>query len=419
MSDDVEVRPITEDELSEWLRACNAGFMRPLARVSDETVAYRRKSVDPARTQGAFDPVTGRCVATFRSFAQEITAVGGAPVPADAIANVTVSPTHRRRGLLGRMMAADLAAAKERGDVVATLIPSEYGIYGRFGFGPATWITKWSVDVPRSGLDRRVPAPREGGRVDLVDGAQVRDLGPEFHDRFRTGRHGAINRDEHWWQRNTGQQVTAEYPWTEPFYALYRTPAGVVEGLVAYEVETRHNDAKQPAGAATVLALTASTPAAERALWHHVLSLDWVTTVHSGERAPDDLLPDLLPDPRAAAVTTRADWLWLRILDVVRALEARTYRGSGSLVLEVRDRAGYAAGRFRLDAGAGGARCVPTGERAQLSLDVAELSSLWLGGASAERFAALGRVAAEEEGADRVADALFGVSRSPWCPDIF
>ena len=130
----------------------------------------------------------GRCVATFRSFAQELTVVGGATVPSDAVTNVTVSPTHRRRGLLSRMMATDLAAAKDRGDVVATLIAAEYPIYGRYGFGPAAWTTEWEIDVPRAGLDPRWSGPSAadgGGRIDLVDGAEVRKLGPDLHERLR------------------------------------------------------------------------------------------------------------------------------------------------------------------------------------------------------------------------------------------
>lgn len=51
------------------------------------------------------------------------------------------------------MMERDLAAAKERGDVVATLIAAEYRIYGRYGFGPATSATQWEIDVTRAGLD--------------------------------------------------------------------------------------------------------------------------------------------------------------------------------------------------------------------------------------------------------------------------
>ncbi|MFD6726512.1 GNAT family N-acetyltransferase, partial [Streptomyces sp. NPDC060131] len=135
---EIDVRPITEAEFPDWNRALNTGFLRPPA-VAEEQLEARRNEFVPGRSLGAFDG--DRCVATFRSFDQELTAVGGGLVRADAVSNVTVTATHRRRGLLTRMMAQDLAAAKERGDVVATLIAAEYRIYGRYGFGPATSMT--------------------------------------------------------------------------------------------------------------------------------------------------------------------------------------------------------------------------------------------------------------------------------------
>ena len=107
------------------------------------------------------------------------------------------------------------------------------------------------------------------------------------------------------------------------------------------------------------------------------------------------------------------------ILDVVRALEARTYAGTGTLVLEVVDRDGFADGRYRLDAGPDGASCVPTSEDGDLVLDVADLATLWLGDESAVRLAALGRAREQRKGAASVADALLRTSRRPWCPDIF
>lgn len=414
---DLEIRAIADDELREWIRAVNAGFLRPLAKVSDEVVAHRGAAFDFGRTQAAFDG--DRAVATFRSFPQLLTAVGGASVPADAIANVTVSPTHRRRGLLSRMMSADLTAAKERGDVVATLIAAEYPIYGRYGFGPATTAAEWIIDVPRAGLDSRWADPGGGARVDLVDGDTVRKEGPPLHERLRARRHGVIDRDERWWLENTGQLVTPENPWTEPFHALYRSPSGEVEGLVTYATEESWSDGGQPRNTATVQRLIATTPAAERALWHYVCSIDWVSVVKSGSRAPDDLLPLFLPDPRAARLSRQSDWLWVRILDVVRALEARTYEASASLVLEISDRAGLAGGRFRLDASPGGALCAPTADPAELSLDVRELGTLWLGDESAVRLAEAGRVTEERAGAAAVADALFRTARRPWCPDGF
>lgn len=412
----IDVRPIEEAEFAEWLRALNVGFLREPV-VSAEVVEARRAQFVPGRLLGAFD--NGRCVATYRSFAQEVTAVGGAAVAADAVSNVTVTATHRRRGLLSRMIGDDLAAAKERGDVVSTLIAAEYGIYGRFGFGPATTTTEWVIDVPRAGFGPRRPAvPDDGGRIDLVDAAEVRKLGPELHDRVRRAQPGAVSRSELWWQVNTGA-VPFHPKWTEPFYAVYRSAGGEVEGMVSYECDDKWGDAKQPLNTAEVNWLIAATPGAERALWHYLCSIDWVQTVKSGWRAPDDVLPLLLPDPRAARIATQADWLWVRLLDVVRAMEARTYATAGELVLDVVDAAGFAGGRYLLDAAPDGASCTPTTRTADLTLEVGELARLWLGDESAERLVTLGRVREERAGAARVADALLRTSRRPWCPDMF
>lgn len=188
-------------------------------------------------------------------------------------------------------------------------------------------------------------------------------------------------------------------------------------GLAVYSADDHWTDAKLPENTVQVKYLLAVTPQAERALWQFLCSIDWVTKVRTGYRAPDDLAPQLLPDPRAARVLTTADFLWVRVLDVVRALGARTYEVPGVLVLEVTDETGPAAGRYRLDAGTG--VCERTEAPADLRLDVAELGSLYLGGTSAVRLAALGRVTQQRPGAAALADAVFRTARNPWCPDIF
>ncbi|WP_330458567.1 GNAT family N-acetyltransferase [Streptomyces sp. NBC_00820] len=410
-----DVRAVTEDEFADWQRALQTGFLQNPVLAAAQLEARRRQFV-PGRLLGAFDG--GRCVATFRSFAQELTAVGGAPLPADAVSNVTVSPTHRRRGLLTRMMGRDLAAAKERGDVVATLIAAEYPIYGRYGFGPATWTTEWTVEVPRAGLDPRWSGPSDGARIDLVDAADVRKIGPELHERVRRAQPGMVGRDELWWQTETGT-VRFHDKWAEPFYALYRSASGEAEGLVSYEVDSDWQG-KQPCDTANVKWLLAAVPAAEDALWRFLCSIDWITKVRSGRRRPDDLLPFFLPDLRAARVTEQADWLWVRILDVARALEARTYEGAGSVVLEVVDEAGLAGGRYRLEVSSEGASCTPAGgAEADLTLPVGQLAEVWLGDGSLVRGVALGRVREGREGAARRTDALLRTSGRPWCPDVF
>ncbi|MEU6540616.1 GNAT family N-acetyltransferase [Streptomyces sp. NPDC047000] len=439
----IEIRPVTEAELPEWHRAKNVGFLAEPTPGQAQLDARRPEFVF-GRVLGAFDG--SRCVATFRSFAQQITAVGGRPVAADAISNVTVSPTHRRRGLLTRMMDQDLAAARERGDVVATLIAAEYPIYGRYGFGPAAGIAEWTVDVPRTGLDPRRSGPDDGGRIDIVDAEDVRRLGPALHERFRRARPGAVSRTGQWWRLATGE-VRLGTSWTEPCFAAYRSADGELRGLVSYEAKVKWQG-KQPENTAEVNWLLADGPAAERALWHYLCSIDWITEVKSDGRPLDDLLPHFLPDARAARISTLADWLWVRVLDVTAALEARTYGAAGALVLEVTDRDGYAAGRWLLETAAdttgplagsvGGSvdgsvggplagpfagpfagSCTPTTRDADLTLDAAALASLWLGDESAVRLAALGRVREERAGAAQVADALLRTSRRPWCPDLF
>lgn len=413
----IDVRVISDSDFPEWVRALKTGFLRPPA-VSEEEVDDRRTFMDMRRMRGAFDE--GRCVAAYRSFAQELTVPGGARLAASAVSSVAVSATHRRRGLLSRMIDDDLAEARERGDVVSTLIAAEYPIYGRYGFGPAASIAEWSIDVHRTGLDpRRSGQPDDGGRVDLVDGEDVRKLGPELHDRLRSRRHGVVSRNERWWRVNTGATVSHGPPWTEPFYAVYRSASGEPEGLLVYGVDEVWGDTKQPRNTATVRDAFGVTTAAERALWRYVCSIDWINTVRTGYRAPDDLLPLFLPDPRAAGIVTRADYLWVRILDTVRALESRTYAAPGTLVLDIHDRSSLASGRYRLDTDSSGATCVPTTESADLALDVRELGALYLGDESAVRLSALGTVTEETPGAAVRADTLFRTSLRPWCPDEF
>ncbi|WP_405585331.1 GNAT family N-acetyltransferase [Streptomyces sp. NBC_01190] len=418
----LEIRTLEASEGADaaaWMRALNVGFHRS-PPVPDEELAMRLPRLHPDRTQGAYD--LGRCVATFRSMPRQVTVPGGAVLPASAITNVSVTATHRRRGLASRMMGADLAAAKERGEPLAILIAAEYPIYGRFGFGPAAWVSVWEIDIPRAALDGRYAGPADGGRVDLATIAEVREHGPGLYERVRTGIAGAIDREQVWWDRAVGEvRYPTDDPWEEPFFAFYRDAAGRIEGLASWRVKDHPWPNKLPKEDANVLQLIGATPAAEAALWRFLLSLDWVTRLNSSYRAPDDVLPLLLGDPRAARLESYADFMWLRLLDTPAALSARTYGGGpAALVLDVRDPAGLAGGRFLLETDASGAAvCTPTGADADLSLSVADLAWLYLGDESPERLAALGRLTEHRPGAARTATALFRTARRPWCPDVF
>lgn len=199
---------------------------------------------------------------------------------------------------------------------------------------------------------------------------------------------------------------------------VHRDAGGTLQGMASFTTD-RQWDRGVPDGTATVHWLVATTPTAERALWRSVLSMDWVRRVRADQLPPDALLPELLPNPRAARVTETNDFLWLRPLDVPAMLRSRGYAVEGELVLEVTDALGLAAGRFLLTAGPDGADCSTTARAADLTLDASALGTLYLGDRPASRLLTLGRLAEETPGAARRADLLLGTHRRAWTPDVF
>jgi predicted acetyltransferase len=141
--------------------------------------------------------------------------------------------------------------------------------------------------------------------------------------------------------------------------------------------------------------------------------------VKVGLRPVDDPTPLALADGRAARLTDRSDHTWVRLLDVPAALAARRYATTGSLVVEVDDPLGFAAGRFRLDGGPDGAECAPTSDEADLAVPVGVLGAAYLGGQPWARLADAGWVDERRPGAVAAATALFAPARAPWGSLIF
>jgi predicted acetyltransferase len=120
---------------------------------------------------------------------------------------------------------------------------------------------------------------------------------------------------------------------------------------------------------------TAVTPDAHVALSRALLGLDLMEKVVF-DTHPADPLPYLLTDHRLARITHQKDDLWLRIVDIPTALEARGYQAELSTVLEVRDEFRGDGGRFALGIRDGRARCTPTDAPADVQMDLGVLDSL-------------------------------------------
>lgn len=406
----IEVRKVAEDEFNAWCDSTDVGFMAPQRRGDGPR---RRAWYEIDRCWGGFDG--DRVVGTLRGIDLRMAVPGGAVVPTDGITSVTVAASHRRRGLLSRMMSAELGAAVGRGEPLAALIAAEWPIYGRYGFGPGAEGSSWCLDARNAAFTRELP-----GRMEIVDLAAARAEAPALYDRVMVQSPGSVSRPPWYWDRaldivpREGESVPKDQ-----MFAFCRDERGEVVGYVHYKFTDKWTRAR-PDGAIEILELFAVDVLYEARLWKFLADHDWVSTVHVDEfRRGDELWRDLLVDRRAAWSEDGWDAIWIRVLDPVAALGARRYEVAGRIVMRVTDKDGYADGTFVLEGGPDGAACAPTAEPAEVTLSAGSLASIYLGGFSAARFGRLGLIEEHAPGAVGRLAALFHTAVAPWASTGF
>jgi predicted acetyltransferase len=409
----IEIRNGGEDDIAATVNVISTAFLeRPdIPRI----VTAMREVWDPARMWLAWDGPTA--CGTFRSWATEITLPGLGRLPASAVSAVTVLPTHRRRGILTQLAAAEHRALQERGEAMALLYASEFGIYGRFGYGPATRGATWTVNLAHT----RILGPvGDDGSVELIlPDPAIRDEIRRVYDEWRAARVGQLRRRDFTWDLRLGLK---EEPWGETWkgwLAVHRDGGGRVDGFARYKAQPAW-EASLPKATLEVQELVGLTEAAEAALWAFLGSVDLVTTLKAEGFSPSDRLPWRLTNGRAAQLGEVGDGLWVRLFDVPRSLAARSYEREGTIVLDVVD-ANAAAGRWRvaLDAGQDGATCVATTRSPDLTLPVAALGCVYLGAHDLRDVALRLPVEEHREGALADAAGLFRTAREPWCATFF
>ena len=393
----MHIRPVTDDEFPTFTRVLHGAFGTV---VTDDDIAHGREGLGTLdRTLAAFDgdDITG----TAAAYSFELTLPGLTSLPAAGVTWVSVPVTHRRRGVLRALMSRQLDDVAAAGEPLTVLTASEAVIYRRFGYGPATFIQ--SIEIDLSGAVFTGPEP--DASVQPVDAETAKALVPDLFDRSRRLQPGDHQRDAGWWANWHRSDTKDEGGFGARFFAVHP------DGFVAYRMKTGWDTHGRPEGVVRVDSLVSSSAAARAALWRHVCSLDLVRRIEAAGRPPDEPLRWLLTDPRAVAVTSLIDNLWVRILDVPRALSARRYAADGRVVIEVVDAfRPQTSGCYALDGGA----CAPTDAEAELSMAIEDLGSAYLGGVPFSVLAAAGRVREHAPGAVARADALFRADPLPW-----
>ncbi|HEY3551199.1 MAG TPA: GNAT family N-acetyltransferase [Gaiellaceae bacterium] len=392
-----------QDEYSRAIGAIGQYFNPP---PSEDFLERFTETLPHERMHAAFEG--DQLVGGAGAFPFELSVPSGS-LPCAGITAVGVHPTHRRRGVLRSMMDAQLRDVHERGEPIAALWASEETIYGRFGYGIASWAG--DLNVPHE-WDAFAEPVELGGATRFVTPDEARELFPPIYEAVRRERPGMTSRNEAWWRnrqlRMPEEEASAPRRYVvleldgEPVaYAIYRTHFSFGGGSATSRLVVRE--------------ALGATPRATAAIWRFLLDVDWMATVELSLAPPDHPLLLLLANPRRAHYGF-GDALWLRIVDLPAALNGRAYGEGGPLVLDVRDAiCDWNDGRWRLEDGT----CDRTDEDPDLALDVSALGSAYLGAVSFTELRAALRVEELREGAVARADALFAWRPLPWCQEIF
>ena len=413
----ITVRPIADGELPAWLEAASTVFFFWPWGEPNAAAEFRRPSMDLDRTRAAFDGET--IVGTYRTFPIALTLPGRGSLPTSAVTAVTVRSTHRRRGILSAFEADDIARAVAAEEPLGILIAAEWPIYGRYGYGPATWKVKWALRV-RSARFKPIPG-EQPGTVEVVNRATARELIPPIYERYRAGQPGEIGRTEFRWDVDLGIRQPPGRPSQANVFAIHHGPTGP-DAYAIYRGQEKWEDGI-PDNEVILEELHATSVEAELAMWRYLASLDLVATITADTRHAREPLTWLLEDARAFRVRDVNEFLWVRLFDVPRALAARAYECADKLVIEVVDRLGDrdgpAAGRFELDASPDGATCRRSTRTADVTVPVAALGAAYLGGTRLLDAIRAGGASEATPGALRRLDALFATADEPWCSTWF
>lgn len=345
---------------------------------------------------------------------------GGADTTSMPMAGLTwvgVHPQHRRRGLLTSMIRHHLHGLHESGgEAVSGLHASEAAIYGRFGYGSAT--SGLRLTLPRRPVMRDVPGAGDVTTQFLTaDVEQHAELVADLYARAARRRPGGVLRTPALDQRQVSDPPFQRRD-REPLRLLLAESAGRPTGYALFRRQVRWDDST-PDGRVTVTELAALDPPTHRALWSALTDLDFIGRTTTSPLAGDDPLLALLVDVRSTK-PTRADDLWLRLVDVDRALAARTYSNDVDVVLGVEDElCPWNARRWRLSGGPDGATCVATADPADVVLDVRELGAAFLGGTSLVSLTAAGLVREDHRGAVAVLSSALRSALEPATPFMF
>ncbi|WP_181771411.1 GNAT family N-acetyltransferase [Amycolatopsis pittospori] len=406
MSDDsLTIRTLTTDDLPAFSEMLARAFLTN----PTEELKHREELVfEPERSHGVFDG--DELIGAGELLTREITVPGAGQTPLAAVTSVGVAPDHRRRGVLTRVMRAQLHGLHEDGgEAITALWASESVIYPRFGYGLGAQFYRATVQAKaafRPGVELETERVRETGLEKAIP------LIKAIYEREAPLRVGALGRTESTWEFLLDDPEYRRQGFTALKFAV------LSDGYAIFRVKSDWSE-EGPRGTLKVVELVATTPQAYATLYRYLLDYDLTTTIEANA-ALDEPLIHMLADPRKMS-RSAGDSLWVRLVDVDRALKTRRYTTPVDLVFGVEDAfCPWNTGNWRLVADAdGNAEVTRVEDAPDLELDVIDLGAIFLGGTRPSTLAAAGRIRERTAGAVSRATAAFATDREPSCLESF
>lgn len=414
MTSEIILRACTNDDWPAFEHAMLTAFGNAMSEAGREQWL---KIIDPDLLLAAVEREAGRetIVGTAGWVPFDMTVPGG-EIPVAAVTMVTVRPTHRRRGILRRMMQRQFDDAQAAGVAVAKLWASESLIYQRFGYGLA--FPKGRIEIePRRAQFLRDPGPV--GQVGLIDEAEALEVIPGIYERARREIPASLKRSTLWWEQRKLSDPPAHRGSGGPMFRVVLTLDGKAEGYALYRVFASYDANALPIHALEVHEALGTSPTATREIWRYLFGVDLIATVRTHRLCADHPLTLMLADPRRLRLTVN-DGTWVRLVEIGAALAARRYPHAGALTFELLDEmCPWNEGVWTLEAGPDGAALKHSTATPELRLSAADLGAMYLGTVPCTRLVRAGRVDELAVGAASRADGLFRADAPPWCLDDF
>jgi predicted acetyltransferase len=406
VSMDLQIRSCAPEDLGRFLETTDAAFG---VESDAEEIENFHRIIEAERCiyMAEGDVMVGNAGAFTFSMS-----VPGGDVPTAGVTLVGVLPSHRRKGILTKLMQHQIADIHARGEPLAALFASESTIYGRYGYAVAS--LQGGTDIERDRATFR-DDPGAVGAVRLVRAEEAPKLFDPIYEQVRRSRPGMYTRTEDFWAVHTLNDNSQHRRGAGPLFCALHQTSGRPDAYAFYRVKMDWNGS--PASQLIVREALGIDAAATREIWRFLFGIDLIDRIQARSLPIDHPLHLMLREPRRLRQTI-GDALWLRIVDVEAALAARSFATADRVVISIEDPfCPWNAGPWLLNTTGTSVSVTSTEDRPEVTLTASDLAAVYLGGFTLAQFARAGLV--EPSDALERLDAMLHTNIAPYCSGTF